>query len=123
MVTSPRKTGLPRALEAQRLQEAEELEERGPFDPSTLEDFLSQEFTDGTANQQDGLPSVDWLKSKFKTKSAAIRYLVHELETPPAKVAKHLGVRYQQVRNVTKKELKRGPNEDFKIGPYDKDES
>lgn len=61
---------------------------------------------------QNGLPPLDWLKSQFQTKSAAIRYLVsqgHETKL----IAKHMGVRYQMVRNVKTNQLKRGPNESW----------
>lgn len=108
MASRPRRSskGLPRALQ--------ETDEEGPNEP-TLEEFVKEMH--GQADQpQDGLPSLDWLKSTFSTKSAVIRYLTSQgfdVKT----IAKHLGMRYQHVRNVAKSELKRGPNEDWRK-PY-----
>lgn len=62
------------------------------------------------------LPSLHWLQSTFKTKSAVIRYLFaqgHSVKT----IAKHTGFRYQHVRNVLTTNLKRGPNEPYKLDP------
>ncbi len=65
-----------------------------------------------------GMPSKEWLKEQFSTKSAAVRYLVSELcpNGPFAikDIAKHLDMRYQHVRNVATSPLKRGPNEDWR---------
>lgn len=65
-----------------------------------------------------GMPSKEWLKEQFSTKSAAVRYLVSELcpKGPFAikDIAKHLDMRYQHVRNVATSPLKRGPNEDWR---------
>lgn len=97
------KTGLPKALE-------EELE-RTSQEPS-LEEFVKE--LHGQADvPQDGLPSLEWLKSKFSTKSAAIRYLVNQ-GFEIKRIAKHMGVRYQHARNVAVSPLKRGPNEDWR---------
>lgn len=63
-----------------------------------------------------GLPPLHWLQSTFKTKSAVIRYLFaqgHSVKT----IAKHTGFRYQHVRNVLTTNLKRGPNEPYKLDP------
>jgi hypothetical protein len=69
-----------------------------------------------SVESEKGLPSLEWLKSQFQTKSATIRYLVSKgFEVKD--IAKHLNIRYQQVRNVSKNELKRGPNEDWRK-PY-----
>jgi hypothetical protein len=65
---------------------------------------------------EKGLPTKEWLKEQFQTKSAAIRYLISK-QFEVKDIAKHLGIRYQQVRNVSKNELKRGPNEDWRK-PY-----
>lgn len=97
-----RKTGKPRALEAE-----EELNER-----QSPEEFAREMFGDAGQPQQE-LPSIEWLKSQFKTKSACIRYLVH-IGVPVNVIAKHLDIRYQMVRNVKTTELKRGPNEDWR---------
>lgn len=63
-----------------------------------------------------GMPTREWLKEQFQTKSAAIRYLVSQGHSVKD-ISKHLNIRYQQVRNVSKNELKRGPNEDWRK-PY-----
>lgn len=113
------KTGKPAALE----REEEELD-----DPKveSLNTFLremhgeSLESADPeNQDRQEGdpskLPALGWLKDHFKTKSATIRYLTIERKFPVAQVAKHLGIKYQHVRNVTKQVLKRGPNESFHL--------
>jgi hypothetical protein len=66
--------------------------------------------------ETNGLPALDVLKEKFKTKSAVIRHLHIDHGAKVKVIAKHLGLRYQHVRNVLKTELKRGPNEDFHLG-------
>jgi hypothetical protein len=81
------------------------------------EEFARQFFGDGSPREhQEGLPSLEWLKSQFKTKSAAIRYLHSDMggAHPPKVIAKHLGIRYQHARNVCTTQLKRGPNEDWR---------
>lgn len=60
-----------------------------------------------------GLPTREWLKERFSTKSAAVRFLVNQ-GFSVKDIAKHLDMRYQHVRNVSKTELKRGPNEDWR---------
>lgn len=97
-----RKTGKPRALEVE-----EELN-----DAQSPEEF-AQEFFGSSAQPQSDLPSPEQLKKTFQTKSAAIRFLV-EKGVPVKTIAKHLGIRYQHVRNVATNVLKRGPNEDWK---------
>lgn len=104
-----RKTGLPKSLEEDR----EILEGQSP------EEFVAEFF--GSSNKQepqvgeDGtpLPSLEWLKANYKTKSAAIRYLFH-LGHQPLAISKHLGILYQHARNVCLTPLKRGPNEDWR---------
>lgn len=120
-----RKTGKPKALEVNR--EDDEPKTQTPeefvqsfFPPETTS--TGEEIATATNESQPNLPPVDWLKSKLKTKSAAIRYL-HNLGpeigypdgTPPKIIAKHLGIRPQHARNVCKTPLKRGPNEDWRI--------
>lgn len=88
-------------------------EEHQPKDGGpSLEEFVKSMH--GQADTpQSNMPSLEWLKGQFSTKSAAIRFLInqgHEVKH----IAKHLGVRYQQVRNVSKNPLKRGPNEDWR---------
>lgn len=80
----------------------------------SMGEFINELHGDNTLSQPvDGLPSVEWLQDQFKTKSAIIRFLTnqgHAVKT----ISKHLGMRYQHVRNVAKSELKRGPNEDWR---------
>lgn len=83
------------------------------MDPSSLDDFLRDTFST-TMLEENGMPSLDWLRSKLKTKSAIIRYL-HYRGFKVKDISKHLGIRYQHVRNVLTTELKRGPNEPFKL--------
>lgn len=100
-MAKPKKSGKPKALE----------DPEG--DEPSLKDFIEQMHGDGAlAQPQNGLPSLVWIKEQFRTKSAAIRFLVnqgHEVKV----IAKHLGVRYQMVRNIAHNPLKRGPNEDW----------
>ena len=111
------KSGLPRQIEEEEEEEAERLRAEHP-----IEDFLKDMFGgDALAKDQEGLPNLDWLKSKFKTKSAAIRYLVNQGH-PVKVISRHLGLRYQHVRNVATQQLKRGPNEDWRQ-PYKEDPS
>jgi hypothetical protein len=102
MAKPKRSRGLPKALET----DDEEPKQQSP------EEFAREMF--GSAETpQTGLPSAEWLKEQFQTKSAAVRYLVnqgHEVKT----IAKHLDMRYQHVRNVANSTLKRGPNEDWR---------
>lgn len=80
----------------------------------SLEQFLAETFgEDAPSTDPNGLPSLGWLKSKFKSKSAAIRYLHHEKKATPSQIAKLLSVKYQHVRNVITTPLKRGPNESY----------
>lgn len=78
----------------------------------TLDDFLKQTFRQGTT--EGDMPARDWLKSQFKTKSAAIRFLDSK-GYKPKEIALHLEIRQQHVRNVLGQELKRGPNEAFQL--------
>lgn len=82
-----------------------------------LGEFINEAHGDNTLSQPiDGMPSMEWLKDKFQTKSAIIRYLVSK-GFEVKSIARHTGWRYQHVRNVSKNELKRGPNEDWRK-PY-----
>ncbi len=80
----------------------------------TLDAFLGDMFQQTKTGEEGGMPTLDWLKSKFRTKSAAIRYL-HDQGHSVNEIRLHLNLRYQHVRNVLKTQLKRGPNEDFKL--------
>jgi len=105
-----KKRGLPRQLE-------EEEEKQSFAEQHPVEDFIKDMFGgDAMAKDQDGLPPLDWLKSKFRTKSAAIRYLVNQ-KVPIKTIARHLGIKYQHARNVATQQLKRGPNEDWHPKP------
>lgn len=84
--------------------------------PETLDSFLAEQFQT-TTQEENGMPPLSWLKEKLKTKSAVIRYLHHK-GFSVNQIHKHLGIRYQHVRNVLTTELKRGPNEPFKIDDY-----
>lgn len=106
MTKPSRKKGLPKALEQEALDQEHQENEL------TMEDVIKE--LHGTIDQpQDGLPSLEYLKEHFQTKSAAIRFLVNQ-GYEVKRIAKHLGIRYQHARNVAKSELKRGPNEDWR---------
>lgn len=81
----------------------------------SLDEFLGGMFQQTATGDGSGMPTLDWLKTKFKTKSAAIRYL-HEQGHSVNEIRKHLNLKYQHVRNVLTTQLKRGPNEDFHLG-------
>jgi hypothetical protein len=110
-------------------EEVDEITEGGKQAPNgdeTLEQFLSTTFgeeaprpssIEGTAVDPEDpttLPSLGWIQANFKTKSAAIRFLVSR-DFKVAEIATLLGVKYQHVRNVKVTELKRGPNEDWNL--------
>lgn len=99
------KSGKPRAM-------IEEEESLNTEPMQTPEEFV-QELFGTTAERQDGLPTLEWLKATYKTKSAAIRYLIYQGFEVKV-IAKHLGIRHQHVRNVATTHLKRGPNEDWR---------
>lgn len=102
------KKGLPKDL-----AEALEIREVKAQEP-TLQEFINEMHGEHSASiPQDGLPSVEWLQDQFKTKSAIIRYLTNQRHSVKV-IAKHLGMRYQHVRNVANSPLKRGPNEDWR---------
>ena len=44
----------------------------------TLDEFLGGMFQQTQTGEEAGMPSLDWLKSKFKTKSASIVCLKEE---------------------------------------------
>lgn len=110
MAKRAKNKGLPKALTAEQLDQ----EEPNPFEP-TLEEFI-QDLHGDLSQPQDGMPSERWLKEHFSTTSARIRFLVNQ-GFEVKRIAKHLGIRYQQARNVAKTPLKRGPNEDW-TKPY-----
>lgn len=84
-------------------------------DDITLSEFIQtmHEPNYSPVRADKGLPTKEWLKEQFSTKSAAVRFLINQgFEVKD--IAKHLDMRYQHVRNVSKTELKRGPNEDWR---------
>lgn len=84
-------------------------------DDITLSEFIQtmHEPNYSPVGQEKGLPTREWLKEQFQTKSAAVRFLINQgFEVKD--IAKHLNMRYQHVRNVSKTDLKRGPNEDWR---------
>jgi hypothetical protein len=107
MTKKPRhRQGLPKELQA------EEDEAAGRKAEPTMDDFIRMMHGDAAVDQS-GLPSREWLKEQYQTKSAAVRYLVNQ-GFEIKQIAKHLDMRYQHVRNVAKNPLKRGPNEDWR---------
>lgn len=113
----PRKTKSgPQISDHESLAE-DELKALREGQPQSLGEFIDEAHGTNTLAQPiDGIPSAEWLQGQFKTKSATIRYLVsqgHQIKS----IARHLGMKYQHVRNVAKSELKRGPNEDWRK-PY-----
>lgn len=87
--------------------------------PHSLQEFLAETFGEDAPPPAElptdgGLPSLGWLKAHFKTKSAAIRYLVSKGHAV-GEIAKLMGTKYQHVRNVKTTQLKRGPNEDWNL--------
>lgn len=84
-------------------------------DDVTLSEFIQtmHELNYSPIGSEKGFPTKEWLKEQFTTKSAAVRYLINQgFEVKD--IAKHLDMRYQHVRNVSKTDLKRGPNEDWR---------
>ncbi len=57
------------------------------------------------------LPDKAWIQDNFKSKSAAIRYLALELDTPVKIIAAHLGLPYRHVFNIVTK-AKKEPTSD-----------
>ena len=101
--------GLPKAMQAE-IDEGEAQHER----EESLKEFVENMHGEGSVDKpQTGLPSREWLQEQFQTKSAIIRYLINQGHTVN-EIVKHLGLRYQHVRNVANSPLKRGPNEDWR---------
>mgnify|MGYP003386027080 CR=1 FL=1 len=105
MAKPTRKTG---GKSKAQLQEESEL----PIPDEGLEAFV-REMHGSAEKPQDGMPTREYLKEQFGTKSAAVRYLINQGFEVKA-IAKHLDMRYQHVRYVATTELKRGPNEDWR---------
>lgn len=80
------------------------------FDAHNLNEFLGDLHTSSTVADKDGMPSLQWLRNNFATKSGRIRYLTEKSFTPK-EIADHLHIKYQHAYNVANQVLKRGPNE------------
>lgn len=78
------------------------------------ETVIDQVNEEVVATTEVVLPSIEELRAQYGNKSAAIRALA-SMNVPRAKIAKHLNIRYQHVRNVLETELKRGPREMKKV--------
>lgn len=103
------KKGLPKVVQAEI-----DAEERQEVESQDLAAFVNEMHGDGaTGKAQEGIPSMEWLKEQFQTKSAIIRFLVNQNFTV-VQIHKHTGWRYQHIRNVSTSPLKRGPNEDWR---------
>lgn len=89
--------------------------ERPKKDDVTLSEFIQtmHEPNYSPIGSEKGLPTVEWLKEQFGTKSATVRYLINQ-GFIVKDIAKHLNMKYQHVRNVSLTPLKRGPNEDWR---------
>ncbi len=86
-----------------------------PADDVTLSEFVQtmHEPNYSPVGSEKGLPTLEWIKENFQTKSAAVRYLINQ-KFEVKDIAKHLNMKYQHVRNVATSPLKRGPNEDWR---------
>lgn len=78
--------------------------------------LVLQQAPGQNTNQTKAFPSLAYISEHFKTKSAAIRWM-HDQKFSVNEISKHLGLRYQHVRNVLKNELKRGPHESYHLQP------
>jgi DNA-binding NarL/FixJ family response regulator len=107
MSKKPRKTGKPKAVEAE--EDAAQQKQKEP----TVEQFIKELHGESpTTDPIFGEYTKAKLKEMFQTKSAAIRFLVSK-GFATKDIAKHLDIRYQMVRNVKTNQLKRGPNESW----------
>lgn len=86
-----------------------------PKDDITLSEFVQtmHEPNYSPIGAEKGLPTQEWIKEQFQSKSAAVRYLINQ-GFVVKDIAKHLNMKYQHVRNVSITPLKRGPNEDWR---------
>lgn len=101
--------------EVETIQQEDDIGLPPKKDDVTLSEFIQtmHEPNYSPIGTEKGLPTREWLKEQFQTKSAAVRYLVNQ-GFAVKDIAKHLEMRYQHVRNVSKTDLKRGPNEDWR---------
>jgi DNA-binding NarL/FixJ family response regulator len=113
--------GKPKHRPREPTEEIDEVTEQGKpaRQQESLADFLAETFGHSDIGPQPeeqppegALPSILWIKRNFKTKSAAIRYLVSKGHAVKD-IAVLLNVKYQHVRNVKTTRLKRGPNESW----------
>jgi len=111
----PKKPRKPKTIEKEVPQEDDIGLTQPKKDDVTLSEFIQtmHEPNYSPIGSEKGLPTREWLKEQFSTKSAAVRYLTNQgFEVKD--IAKHLDLRYQHVRNVSLTPLKRGPNEDWR---------
>jgi hypothetical protein len=117
MTRKARKTGRPAALDDEEDEITERTDTIAPG-PQSIESVVTELFGTTTYQHEKGkLPPIEWLRSKFATKSAIIRFLYEEGHEPKV-IAKTYGLKYQHVRNVLTNELKRGPNEPFRLDDH-----
>lgn len=114
----PKKPRKPKTIEKEVPQEDSIGLPQPKKDDVTLSEFIQtmHEPNYSPIGAEKGLPTKEWLKEQFSTKSAAVRYLISQGHIVKD-IAKHLDMRYQHVRNVSLTDLKRGPNEDWRK-PY-----
>ena len=117
------------AFQRRRREEEDDPSTKPKRDPKlvdhNIESFIQELFGDqlpppppDPLDPRSAMPSMQFLKEHFKTKSAIIRYL-HSKNFAVKDIAKHMNTKYQHVRNVLTNELKRGPNEKFSIEDSD----
>lgn len=83
----------------------------GQPDKMSLDEFLHEVFDTSVEGEKDPeLPTLQWLRENYRTTSARIRHLL-DMGVEVKRIAKHLNIRYQFVRNIKVQALKRGPNE------------
>lgn len=78
---------------------------------SDLDRHLAEMFQTTTL-EENGMPSLEWLRVNFNSKSAIIRFLGGK-GFGAKEIAQHLDIKYQHARNVLTQHLKRGPNETY----------
>lgn len=64
---------------------------------------LIEHITEDFKIEEIELPSHEWLRANFSSKSAMIRYLFHEKKVPVKVISKYLATGYRHVYNVANK--------------------